>query len=81
MKQDEIKPNFSEMIKNNPENLNIFWNERRLIILALLKTNFDLQKACELNFTNMELDVYRKLIHRKYNIKLKELKKYFKHEK
>jgi hypothetical protein len=61
-----------DMIRKDPNNLNLFWNERRLVILALLRSNFDLDKALELNCPGMLMETYKTKLYR-LGIRLKDL--------
>jgi len=74
------KETIEQMLISNQDNLNLFFNERRLIILALKKSNFNLQIACDFNFDNMELETYKNMLYTKYKLSLKELKLYFKNK-
>lgn len=55
MKEVSLK----EMIKPNPNNLNLFWNERRLLVLALIKADFKIEGARDLNAPDMNLETYK----------------------
>ncbi len=64
-------------LKGNPE-LNLLRNERRLVLLALKKSNWKLNKAYKLNFPlqNITLETYNFILLR-HHISVKE-KKYLK---
>lgn len=66
-----------QYLKGNPK-LNLALNERRLIILALLRSNWDAEKAFDLNYPRkyITLNGYRKILS-KHHISLRN-KKYLK---
>lgn len=66
------KESFEEMIKYSPENLNILWNERRCMLLALIATDFDLSKSWLINAPEMPLVSYKTKFYR-HNLTLKYL--------
>lgn len=66
------KETLQEMIKYSPDNLNLVWNERRCILLALIATDFDLSKAWLINAPEIPLVSYKIKFYR-HNLKLKEL--------
>ena len=59
----------------NKNNLNLQYNERRLILLALIKTNYNIEEAYKINApSDMTLNSYRRRVNR-YGLSFKELKK------
>lgn len=54
-------------------NLNLFWNSRRLLILAITKCNFDLYESMKLNMTTSNIHTYKILVYR-HNILMKPLR-------
>lgn len=69
-KTDEI----IAMLTTNKNNLNIFHNERRLILLAIIKSNYHLPTAFKINAPSyMEYSGYTKKFYR-YDINMRQLK-------
>lgn len=60
-----------DYLRGNPS-YNLALNERNLIIMALIKTDWNAKKAFRLNFPKptIEIDAYRKII-KKHSIDLK----------
>jgi len=59
----------------NKDNLNLEYNQRRLILLALIKTNYNIEEAYKLNNpSDMTLNSYRRRVNR-YGLSFRELKK------
>lgn len=62
-------------ISSPKENLNLHWNAKRLIIIALIRSNFDIEEARKLNCPETEFETYRTMVYRIVGSqkKLKEL--------
>lgn len=60
-----------DYLRGNPS-YNLILNERNLIIMALIKADWNTQKAFQLNFPNptIQIDAYRKIIN-KHHIDIK----------
>lgn len=68
--QNKVK----DMLFLKEDNINIFENERKLILLAVIKANFNLKKAYEINAPKwLSYEGYIKKFYR-YGVGLKELK-------
>ncbi len=63
-----------EYLRGKPE-LNLILNERRLLISALIRANWDTEKAYKMNYPTeyVSIDAYRKSL-KKHHILLKEKK-------
>ena len=73
MKKEQIK----QLTKKDNNNLNIYHNERRLILLAILKAKGDLEQAYNINApSSMTFEAYRKKVYR-YGVRKKFLKSLF----
>ncbi len=63
------------MLTTTRANRNLFHNERRLVILALIRANYNYEEAFKLNdVRDMEMDGYLKKIYR-YGVNIEEIKK------
>lgn len=72
------KETIDEMLTFKKRDLNLFKNERRLILLAVIKANFNLKEAYKINNPkHISQDSYIRKYYR-YNVKLKEFKKWYK---
>ena len=62
-----------EMIRSNQNNLNLLWNERRCIILALIGSDFNISEAWKINAPKIPLVSYKIRFYR-HNLTLKTIK-------
>ena len=70
MNKEQIK----QLTKKDNNNLNIYHNERRLILLAIIKAKGDIEKAYKLNApSQMSFEAYKKKVYR-YGVRKKLLK-------
>lgn len=60
------------MIKRDPNNLNLIWNERRCILLALITTDFNIKEAWLINAPEIPFVSYKIKLYR-HDLKLKDI--------
>lgn len=63
------------MLTTNKKNLNIFHNERRVVLLAVIKSDYNLRKAFKINDPKyLKYSGYVKKFYR-YDVRTEDLKK------
>ncbi len=70
-----MRDTIKQMLQFKKKDLDLFKNERRLVLLAVIKANYNLTKAYEINApAHMGLEGYIKKFYR-YDITMGELKR------
>ena len=62
------------MIKRDSNNLNLIWNERRCMLLALIASDFNITEAWKINAPEMPLVSYKIRFYR-HHLTLTKIKK------
>ena len=53
-----------DMLTVSGDNLNLAWHERRLILIAMIRTNFNFEEAKKLNCPEMTTESYERMFYR-----------------